>query len=95
MICMVVLQNCMDIVEGETGNCSGTGVVLLSCVYVPLSFPFAAGLGVASFSWSFWVPVSCVDSIFAKNCAYTSSISAFVADTCSSLISVDMDTLLE
>jgi len=25
MICIVVLQNCMD-VEGETGNCSGTGV---------------------------------------------------------------------
>jgi len=24
---MVVLQNCMDIVEGETGNCSGTGVM--------------------------------------------------------------------
>ena len=26
MIC-IVLQNCMDIVEGETGNCSGTGVM--------------------------------------------------------------------
>jgi len=23
---MVVLQNCMDVVEGETGNCSGAGV---------------------------------------------------------------------
>ena len=22
---MVVLQNCMDVVEGESGNCSGTG----------------------------------------------------------------------
>jgi len=26
MICMVVLQNCMDVVQGETGYCSGTGV---------------------------------------------------------------------
>jgi len=26
MICVVVLQNCMDVMEGETGNCSGTGV---------------------------------------------------------------------
>ena len=26
MICMLVLQNCMDVVEGECGNCSGTGV---------------------------------------------------------------------
>jgi hypothetical protein len=26
MICMVVLQNCIDVVEGGTGNCSGTGV---------------------------------------------------------------------
>ena len=25
MIC-IVLQNCMDVVEGECGNCSGTGV---------------------------------------------------------------------
>ena len=24
MICMLVLQNCMDVVEGESGNCSGT-----------------------------------------------------------------------
>jgi hypothetical protein len=26
IICMVVLQNSMDVVEGETGNSSGTGV---------------------------------------------------------------------
>ena len=26
MICMLVLQNCMDVVKGETCNCSGTGV---------------------------------------------------------------------
>ena len=25
MICVVLFQNCMDVVEGETGNCNGTG----------------------------------------------------------------------
>ena len=27
MICVVVLQNCMDCVEGETGSCSATCVM--------------------------------------------------------------------
>jgi len=27
MICLVVLQNCMDCVEGETGSCSATCVM--------------------------------------------------------------------
>ena len=27
MICVVVLQNCMDCVEGETGSCSATCIM--------------------------------------------------------------------
>ena len=68
------------------------GEILCSGISVYLPFPLAAGLGFGS---HLVARLAFANSICARTCAYTSSISACVAGSCSSPISVNMETILK